>query len=747
MADTTLPKLVRLSPAFFAITLFLSATLVFSVQPMLGKMMLPHVGGSPAGWAVAMFFFQTCLLAGYGLSYLFSKLPPFLNIIAILLIFIPGALFLPITYYAGTYEAITPFTVFLQLTASAALPFLAISVLAPGLQRIFSFSDHPTAGDPYYLYAASNLGSFVGLLAYPLVLEPFIGTGAQSQFWTILYAVLFFAVMGCATSVLIFRRDLLSFSFKNTGRQPVKTDLVTHRDDKPITWPRRLRWLALAAIPSSLMIGVTTEITLDIASAPMIWVIPLSLYLVTNIVAFSKRKEIGTGTMAALHLLGVALVVIAEMQTTINPQLAKYAVILALIYLVIFINAAMLFHAMLANDRPRAQDLTEFYLFLALGGAIGGSFNAFIAPVIFNNIFEYQIILILSLMLVPGFFKKMPGSLSMLVFTLIAVGVVIFALLAFFELKSLYLLLAVVLFVSTLHPKPLFVLSLLTLIFTVSPLVQKSVIYQKRNFFGVLKVKESNLSGQPDKKIRVLSHGTTLHGYQPYEESARLKPQAYYGANGPVGDIMTMIKPADIAIIGLGVGQITCWNTPGRVFDIYEIDPDVVDVAREYFTQMEECGYRDIYIGDARLELEEVDAMYDFIAVDAFSSDSIPVHLMTSEAVDLYFDRTAEHGIVAFHISNRHLNLAAPLAAIAAEKNLHTLHKFYSNNDSNSYELSSHWLIMTENENFLPILREKGWQSIATDAKPWTDDYSNFLSTLRYMDYFKRREPQTENNE
>lgn len=730
-----MPKVTNIKaiPLLFAFTLFLSATLVFSVQPMLGKMMLPHVGGAPSGWAVTMFFFQTCLLFGYGLAYLFSKLPPFLNALSILLMFIPGALFLPIAYHSGLTDSISPAAVFVQLTLSTAIPFLALSTLAPGLQRLFSYGADETANDPYYLYAASNLGSFTGLLAYPIILEPLIGLQTQSNVWMLLYGLLAFFVILCAISVFKSRRDLISLRFTSV-KEKVKKTLETGKKDTPITWKRRFMWLCLAAIPSSLMIGVTTEITTDIASAPMIWVIPLGLYLVTNIIAFSKRHTIETKKLSVLHTLGIVVVTTHIMMGLTLEHSTMVALLATFIYLGVFTITALTLHCRLANDRPSTDKLTEFYLFLALGGALGGSFNAFIAPIIFNDIYEFHAVLILSLLFTTTFHDKAPETLSKTLKIILGLSILCAVGMIFTNIETawVFMPLTLLLFFSSMHTRTLFWVCLI--VFFALIFSKRDFIETHRNFFGVTKIYDGHMGGDKTKPARIFTHGTTLHGFQAEDEKFKHVPVAYYGANGPVGDIIDQHKLGNVAVLGLGTGQIACYKGRSNSYTFFEIDPHVAKAAKEHFSVLKECGYKDIIIGDARLELIKTDDTYNTIFVDTFSSDAIPVHLITSEAIDVYFSKLKKNGVIAINISNRHLNLKKPLAAIAQEKGYEFRYKHYEFNEENPYDLASEWVIFTKNKKFAARLDKKGWSALKTSLRPWTDDYSNYMSILKFLD-------------
>ncbi|MEZ5902001.1 MAG: fused MFS/spermidine synthase [Alphaproteobacteria bacterium] len=707
---------------------------------MLGKMMLPHVGGAPSGWAVTMFFFQTCLLFGYGLAHVFSKLAPFLNAIAILLVFIPGALFLPLSYNSGLSDTISPLAVFIQLTLSTAVPFLALSTLSPGLQRLFSFSNHETASDPYYLYAASNIGSFVGLLAYPIILEPLVGLTTQSQIWMSLFGLLFFCVALCAFIIFKNRRDLVGIKFEKTE---VKTNLKTHQDDKAVTWRRRVKWLLLAAIPSSLMIGVTTEITTDIASAPMIWVIPLGLYLITTIIAFSKRDTINTKLLSSLHLLGVAVVTINIMMSTGLTDSTLVALSLALLYLAVFTVTALLLHSLLANDRPQTNKLTEFYLFLALGGAIGGSFNAFIAPNIFNDVYEFFAVLLLSLFLNPNFHEKTPPSLSKMLNSIVIIAALIAIVVLITGFNSIHIKAVLLLFIffATVQARTLFFMGCIVFLLSFTSFTNKNIIDTHRNFFGVTKVFTGDVNGNKNAPATLFAHGKTLHGFQPTDDKINLRPSAYYAEAGPIGDVYRIIDPKEVAVLGLGTGQLSCYKKSGRHYTYYEIDPYVVDIAKKYFTYLDGCGHKDVIVGDARLELAKDPKKYDLIFVDTFSSDSVPMHLITTEAFKVYFSKLNDNGIVVINVSNNHIDLTGALAALAKDQGYYYQQKFYRiNKNSSPYDLSSNWVVFTKNKSASEKLLKRGWETKDSNLRPWTDDYSNFIAVLKIFNITHSKE-------
>ncbi len=724
----------KFTPYIFAFTLFVSAMLVFSVQPMLGKMMLPHVGGAPSGWAVTMFFFQTCLLFGYGLAHLFSKLSPLPNIIAIVVLFVIATIFLPLSYQSEISDTISPWIVFVQLTLSTAVPFLALSTISPGLQRLFSFGQHKTANDPYYLYAASNAGSFVGLLAYPIFMEPILGLSEQSFTWMTLFFILFILLFICFAVIFSQRRDL----FKLT---PLTIQSTAFNKSSPIAWSRRFKWIMLATIPSSLMIGTTMKITTDVASAPMIWVIPLGLYLLTTIIAFGKRKTINTNTntLSALHLMSVAVLFCVLLLQNNIADLHKNLFLFAGIFLAVFVITAQLLHNLLANDRPDTSKLTEFYLFMALGGAIGGSFNAFIAPLIFNDVYEFPIIFILSLVMNPAFSQKIPATIKKTI-AIVLIGLIANMLAHHMLHMTLFLIFTSFFIVmSCVNARLLALTSFIVICYASLFLGHNKIEAKARNFFGVIAITERAAKSSEETqahRVKAIIHGTTLHGFEALDKDFSYVPSSYYATKGPAGFIYDVLDPITINVLGLGAGQLSCYNGHNNVereTTYYEIDPNVIKFAKENFTLLETCGYKEIILGDARLELEKDTNQYDLIVIDAFSSDSIPVHLITDEAVKLYLSKLKDDGALLFNISNRHLDLKDPLGSIAKTNNIEAWTQYYIPPKENAYDSVSEWVAMTKNTKLLNAMRDAKWQKIETTSRPWTDDYSNLLSTLKVL--------------
>ena len=379
---------------------------------------------------------------------------------------------------------------------------------------------------------------------------------------------------------------------------------------------------------------------------------------------------------------------------------------------------------------------------MALGGALGGSFNAFIAPAILHDVYEFQYVFVFSLLLNPSIRHSLSSSLNKASLAIILLIAAITIILIFYgSAKILLGLVVFLLIILSINTQALFAaLCGLLLVVSFSSAGIEKATYTDRNFFGVVKVAEDALRRDSDKTVRILYHGTTIHGFEPLDPEHAHKPYSYYGAKGPVGDVMAIKNPKTIAILGLGVGQIACYKQPDRSFTFYEIDPHVVKVAKEQFSILKECGYKDIIVGDARLELIKDQNKYDLIVADAFSSDSVPVHLITSEAIALYKSKLAQDGVILINISNRHLDLTTPIAATAQHNNITFRTKYHSPQEDDGYHFASEWIVLTNHQKTIEELDKKKWKSIKTEMKPWTDDYSNLMSTLRILNPKKYKE-------
>jgi hypothetical protein len=629
----------RVHTLLFGLTIFISSALLFSVQPMIAKMLLPLLGGTPAVWNTCMLFFQAALLCGYAYALLVSRWPLRRQLIVQLAVLAVAFVSLPIGLSASWVNSVPPtedpsLWLLLCLGASVGLPFFIVSSNSPLLQKWFSRTATDSAKDPYFLYAASNAGSLLALLAYPVLLEPYFTLRMQSRIWTILYAVLVALIA------------LHCFLLRNTDAKRIEKQIVL--PDEKLTVRRRLRWLLLAFAPSSLMLGVTNYITTDIASVPLLWIIPLALYLLTMVFAFSRKKFFS----ARFGELIVPAATIFLLLLYLADSSGRGSRILVLMHLGYFFFAALMCHSQLADDRPGPQHLAQFYVWLSLGGVLGGIFNAIVAPLVFRAVVEYPLAILLSCLLLPGLKAGTSGLKERrLDFALPALIGAFTAGLGWFAhnvapvaISGSVFVVALPMFVAyPLRKRPLrFALSLgaVTIAAALVTGVGRTTLHAERNFFGVLRV----LSDQ-NRDLHSFLHGSTVHGRQNTTLDHRCQALSYYHREGPLGRIFTQFQnstnAANVAIIGLGTGATISYARPSERWTFYEINPAVVAVARspQYFTYLSNCAAApvEMVLGDARLKLHDApDQSYNLLVLDAFSSDAIPVHLMTQQALDLY---------------------------------------------------------------------------------------------------------------
>ncbi|MDF3024120.1 MAG: hypothetical protein K0R10_1481 [Alphaproteobacteria bacterium] len=704
--------------ALFCAALFLSAATMFMLQPMTGKMLLPLVGGTPSGWIVAMAFFQLALLAGYALANICSRLSPRMHGIVFLAALGLGGLFLPI-HLSQPEGAANAWMVMKLLAGSLGLPFVALAMASSTLQRLFTVSGHAAAGDPYFLYAASNLGSFAGLLLYPLAAEKLLTIPEQAQLWLSGYVVLI-----ALTAICIGRAKSIA--------------AAVYVKPAPLAAGLRWRWIMFAFIPSSLMMGVTTQITTAIIAAPLLWVLPLGIYLLTFVLAFGKSAPARLSAVEKLHPMAVCLAFGLIFLATVSLD-APWLIMVLL--LGCFGIVALAFHMKLAALRPLGdgQRLTDYYLMIALGGALGGMLNAFLAPAIFDRLQEFPMVLAASLLFHPGLSAKL-GRKDLVTVCVGGVGLLAWAFMHHHTIGATDFLeiFLVTLFVATLR-KPLFALTgcllLMTMPYT-APRDGEGGIYQ-RNFYGLIRVYERNFIMDGEKyHIRYFGHGTTLHGMQSLDPDMEDIPTAYFSHGGPVGDIFHTLAPKNVAVMGLGAGTLACHHAPDRSFTFFEIDPAVVNIARDNFTFLKACPgatpHR-IFTGDGRLEIAKLRGeKFDLIILDAFSSDMVPVHLISVEAIELYKTLLTDNGILAFNISNNYVTLAATLAAGAKAAGMQARYKHYGFIDPPLF-FPSDWLLMARDGIDMTTFRQQAWvPPLQNNERAWTDNYSNIIGIMRF---------------
>lgn len=728
----------------YAVTLFVSAFLLFSVQPMVGKYLLPVMGGGPSVWNTAMLLFQLLLLGGYAYAHFMAHfIRPRVQFFIHLVLFSAAAISLPMLLPAGA-DPTGSDPMLWQLTtmlAMAAAPFFILSSTAPLLQQWFARSTHDKAGNPYFLYVASNIGSMVALLAYPVVIEPLLRLHSQSFAWAYGYGLLGALILACG---------LGSRFTSQTGAQ-----IHAHDEDEVITWRRRLTWLLLAFVPSSLMLGVTTYITTDVTTVPLLWVVPLALYLLTFIIAFSE-KPFFTLPMTRLIQGIVSLTLLLAM--VVSGVMLVWSV--AVIHLLFFFFTALMCHQELAAIKPKAKKLTEFFLIMSLGGALGGIFNSLLAPLLFRLPYEYMIVIGLSLICryITDPSQKLgapkaatlrsllpPNSWTVLPILTLAV------LAAFVQAGYKMAICGIIipfLFFPYLQKRWIFA-SLYIFVMLFNPLVSwksfSNSIEVMRNYYGVILVSDKD-------DVRFMTHGVTTHGGQALDPAKKFYPFSYYGTSSPLADTfktsyMKSNRPKNIAVIGLGVGSIACYyNTPGRHFDYFEIDPNVIAVAKnpDYFTYLSDCNVDySIIEGDGRLMMtKEPDKKYDMIVVDAFTSDNIPLHIITKEAVAIYKSKLKDDGILLFHVSNRFFRLQRELGAIAPLLGKDAMTKIDPGDNSHQkpgehtriVNHASVYVMMTENQSVRDEVPKIApfWADLPPEEglAPWSDDYANVMRAL-----------------
>lgn len=729
-------------------SLFLSAFLLFGVQPLWGKLLLPHLGGTPDVWASCLLFFQLMCLGGYLYADivrqianpLWERLIHFSALLLALFVTISASRSgLQTLTHNQTLRGLPPAAwVLFTLGYNIGAPVFILAATSPLVQKWFSETTHPRAGNPYFLYTASNLGSLIALVCYPFLIEPWIGLTHQRMAWG--WGLVLFSLLLTAAASLT-KRSRVPHA-KRGQLAPLRTDLVNLKN--------KLSWLIWAFLPSSLLLGTTTYISTDIAPIPLLWVLPLAIYLVSFIIAIDL-KESHLGRVKRLFLFFSLLVLIGVMNPGAYPGPLMIAV-----HLLYFGFAATVCHGILMTLRPTPTRLTSFYFYMALGGALGGIFNNLLAPYLFSVPLEYPLVILLTLATVVGIAKKnaAPNILKELgVFSVIILIATCSRIAGGYFLQSPklvqnFIMMAIPSLIclkliekNELYRAALIGLFAASLIPTDS---SKSTVYQERNFFGSLRILKTE-----NPKSYVLLNGTIMHGIISRTDAPNTsllsspEPQAYYCVTGPAGDIFqTLPSTAQVGVVGLGIGTLATYAKPEQRWTFFEINPLVVQLAQssQYFNYLSTSKAKSLHIqlGDARLRLtEEGDHQYDLLVIDAFGSDAIPFHLLTREAFELYWQKIKPNGALLIHISNSYLNLKRPIAELARE----TQSTAWVRTDSFSrrgLHLPSRWVFLTKDSAQVHWYTEntaigKTWTPLlatGVDANQWTDDYSNILSLL-----------------
>jgi hypothetical protein len=733
----------------FSGTLFVSAALLFSLQPMFAKMVLPALGGTPAVWAVSMCFFQVMLLAGYCYAYLLNRFVPIYWAPAVHgLVLVLAVVVLPVGLPASASEP-PPGGEYLWLigvlASGVGLPFFAVSATAPLLQAWFTHTGNPHSADPYFLYGASNVGSLLALVSYPIVIEPLVGLSAQSQIWAFVFIALALMIAACAVQMVRNSSALLPMKTADAASGPVAS----------VAWRSRVHWIACALIPSGLLVAFTSYTTTDIASAPFLWVMPLAVFLATFIIVFRDGEVIPHAVLLdRLPLLAAGLVLITSCSSAFPLPIAFGVSFVA------FLAVALVCHRELYLTRPSAQHLTEFYLWMSFGGALGGLFSAILAPHLFTTIFEFPLLAVASLLLSPLVINarlERRDWTSATKMTAAGIGILLLVNAVVWAgwIEGSYTLRLVVLagllaVMFSLQKNPRMQLAVLVFMLLAAPFVPEgnAVRYGTRSFFGSLRVMEAEGGA-----VRFFLHGTTNHGAQRVRDGegmpiARPVPAQYYHPRGPLAKSVAAARqasgkaPGDFraGIVGLGIGAVACYARPNEMWRFYEIDPAVVALARDksQFTYLASClPDADVVIGDARLTLaKEPSKSFDFLLMDAFSSDAVPTHLLTVEAIRMYLDKLSDRGVLVMHVSNRHLDLIS--VVLAAAQQIPGVHAVVAIDRSlpQGYDRSpSHAVLITKSASGAISAWPDALPATTTAVKAWTDDYSDVISALwrRYV--------------
>jgi hypothetical protein len=716
-------------------------------------MVLPRLGGAASVWSVAMVFFQTTLLAGYAYAHLLTRMAPGRPSFVIHLVVMAAAcLFLPLSIATGwgqPPEVGEAFWLLGLFAVSIGLPFFALSANGPLLQAWFVRTGHPDAKDPYFLYAASNVGSFLALIAYPIIVEPYIRLTQQVWLWTAGYFLLIVVVAGCG---------LLMLRSRNRLPEPTTADADETTDAAPPTWRDTAAWIGLAAVPSGLLIAVTAGISTDVASVPLFWTFPLALYLLTFVIVFQRRPFIPHSLVLAVQPGAVLFLAFALLFGNFVQSIFAQIVI----HLSVFFVCTLMCHGELARRRPPPRFLTGYYMWLSFGGMLGGILVGIVAPHVFSRIAEYPILLVLTLLCRPGLaLPSREQGLSRYYaqyVILAAVGL----------LMALVMILASVDMAFQTEPANFLSAALLGAGIVLLTLVNRQTVllfaavvgalylidyynrlgvtnFLVRNFYGVLSVVEEN-----DGRFRVLYHGSTAQGAQRIRDDqgnllkGRPENVSEFHDGGGIAQVVDAVTkrvggPINMGVVGLGTGALACRVHEGSSVTFFELSADIARVARDptLFNFISECAPKSrIVVGDARLTLEkEPNGSYDLIFIDAFIGAAIPIHLMTREALKMYFDKLKPNGVVAMHISNYRLELATVAAGIAEANG--AIMRLYDGGDieadDNQFVIIPRVAVIARNDADFGVLKDsKFWPVRPRDPRQavWTDDYSNIFSAI-----------------
>jgi spermidine synthase len=748
----------RIISGLFALSLFISAVLLFWVQPLIAKALLPAYGGVPEVWGGCIIFFQSVIVMAYGYVILLDKFFSLSRqvIIHVAVLAVAASLALPlnlgVTRSDWLYNRAPILSVLAELAVTSGLPAFALATSSPLLQT-WAARINPGFGQSVYsLYAVSNAGSLIATVGYPFLMEPALSLTRQAGVWTGMYLAYALAVLVCAW--LVWRLGGLARPGEG-GQVAAASDTAPEPGDEIGSTGgqggMRWRWLLLSAVPTSLLLSVTNYVTSNITATPLLWMAPLTLFLLAFILAFTARPwrlKFKPGLLAQGAAILSTLTLVAE---ATEPAWA-----LALLHLVAFFILTAGATYQLASTKPEVNRLSEYYFMIAVGGWLGGAFNTFLAPSVFDRPWEYPLIIVVACLICqqgrqeksakPTFrsglqdvgYAALIGALALLLARFAG-----FLRMDDLPRVALAFGLPLVLANHLFKNRPLRFALAIGAIVIAGALTSEALnrtLYSERNFFGALRV-----TSTPDFNMNSLFHGNTVHGKQFTDPARRCDPISYFHPDGPFGAIVKAFEasqtPRNVGIIGLGVGSMIGYARPGHSWTFYELNPEVIKVARNkaYFTYLSDCARQEVRIvsGDARLKLHEApDRNFGLIVFDAFNSDAIPTHLLTIEAIELYLSKLGDNGLLAFHISNRSVDLRPVLAAAAEASGTECLWRRDTNESSAQAKDASEWVVLIRRANSLeglaPLLR---WERITSDNHDamWTDNYASLLKVIRWM--------------
>jgi len=729
---------------YFA-TILTGSFLLFLIQPMVARMALPRLGGAPNVWNSAMLVYQGLLLGGYWYAHRLSRLPLRRQAAIHLALFALAALTLPVSLaeLAPPASGTEVWWVPLLFLLSIGPVFFAVSAQAPLMQRWYALD--PDAGQPWALYAASNLGSFGGLIAYPLLAEPLLPLKAQAWAWSLGYLLLL---------VLIVLAARARWGLIESGGKMIPQSVESGR----IPGRKRALWIVLAAVPSGLMLSTTTHLTTDVFAMPLLWVVPLGLYLLSFSIAFADWR------LPARSLSALAWLTVLSIGGMAAVSFGWMGVVPLLCSLLMLFLVCTALHSRLYDLRPEASQLTAFYLAMSAGGALGGVFTALIAPLAFDWVWEYPLLVLAAAFLLPR--GALPDwrnatDLDPALRRLALAGLILAAALLCWWLYDanyyvdsrperwpLALLLAIV--GLALVPWRGLAVALLVAVMLAQggfdTLEESREGLRTRSYFGIYTVRDYSKS-----RLRTLLHGTTTHGEQSLDPARQRTPLAYYGPSSGAGIVFSHPREligdtAHMGVLGLGTGSLACFVQPGERLTLFEIDPAVLELSRDgTFTYLSGCAPQArVVLGDARLKLaDEPDGSFDLLAIDAFSSDSVPMHLFTHEAFGVYLDKLSPGGVMMVHISNNYIDLEPALAAEIKARGLHAALRDDNPQPDTDYWATS-WVAVSRDPGQIARIRSLApqypWRALgAPAAHVWRDDYASILPYVTWNNFLGMR--------